>query len=228
MRRPSLHRIGTAASLLIGVLAAAAAVVVPAIYLYHVDDAILDRWARVGEAMSVIGVFFSAVAFLVIAGTLVIQQRELSHQREELQLVQDEQRRSSEVALRQLHMETVKLAISDPDLLPVWPGTSASARQQKRDHYCNLILNLQKIAYEAGTIELDELRGALRYLMRSPEMYSFWERTRAARLAVTQGDKDEDMFTAEVDQAFAATRPPEPEATRPPDARTGRWLRRRR
>ncbi|MDP9841696.1 hypothetical protein [Streptosporangium lutulentum] len=37
----------------------------------------------------------------------------------------------------------------------------------KKDHYCNLILNLQKIAYETGTIEPAELRGALGHLVES-------------------------------------------------------------
>jgi len=52
--------------------------------------------------------------------------------------------------------------------------------RQKKDHYCNLILNLQKVAYEAVTIELAELRNALRYLMTSHDMYLFWQKARSS------------------------------------------------
>ncbi len=82
--------------------------------------------------------------------------------------------------------------------------------ETKKDRYCNLILNLQKVAYEAHTVELAELRGALRYLMASRDMYRFWAKTRAARGAITSGDEAEDFFTVEVDMAFANATPPRP------------------
>lgn len=180
----------------------------PALYLLRVDAETLERWSQIGEAVSVVGVFFSGVAFLAIAGALLVQQRELGHQREELSLVQEQQRQSSEIALRQLHMDIIKMAIDDRDLLSVWPQPTRNPRQQKKDHYCNLVLNLQKVAYETGTIELDELRNALRHLMRSKDMYSFWQRSRATRAAITTGDQGEDFFTAEVDRAHEETGPP--------------------
>lgn len=194
--------------LVAGATTVAASIVVPAVYLWNADDETLDRWSRIGEALSVIGVFFSGIAFLAIAGTLLLQQRELANQREELTLVREEQQRNSEISLRQLHMDIAKMAINDRDLLSVWPQPTRSVRQRKKDHYCNLILNLQKVAYESGTIELNELRGALGHLMRSRDMYSFWQRARAARLAVTQGDHGEDFFTSEVDRAFGEAVPP--------------------
>jgi hypothetical protein len=64
------------------------------------------------------------------------------------------------------------------------PGIAGS----KKDQYCNLILNLQKVAYETHTVELPELRGALRFLMTSRDMYLFWKKVRASRVAVTGGD----------------------------------------
>lgn len=87
---------------------------------------------------------------------------------------------------------------------------SPGVAETKKDHYCNLILNLQKVAYETGTIELTELRGALQYLMASRDMYAFWEKARAARIVVTGGDEAEDFFTAEVDRALMGASPPAP------------------
>lgn len=186
----------------------AASVVVPAALLVHADDRTVDRWAQVGQALQPVGVLFSGVAFIGIAVTLFLQGRELQNQREELTIAREEQRRTSEIALRQLHTDLIKMAIDDRELREVWPPIAPGTTESRKDHYCNLILNLQKVAYEAGTIELAELRGALAYLMTSRDMYLFWRRARSARSTVTAGDEAEDFFTAEVDRAFAAAHPP--------------------
>jgi len=199
---------GIAGALVAGVGLVAATVAIPTLLLVRATEETLDRWAQVGQAVAVVGVFFSGVAFVGIAFALLMQQRELSNQKNELDILRDEQRRSSEVSLRQLHMDIIKMAINDRDLLSVWPATAPGATRRKKDQYCNLILNLQKVAYETGTIERDELRGALNFLMHSRDMYSFWRRARASRLAVTEGDPGEDSFTAEVDAAFHAADPP--------------------
>jgi hypothetical protein len=199
-----------AISLVAGTAFVAASLVVPIVFLLRVDEKTLNRWSEIGQALSPVGVFFSGVAFIGIAVTLFIQRRELQNQREELGMTVQEQARSSEVTLRQLHTDIIKMAIDDPDLLTVWPRITPGIADTKRDLYCNLILNLQKVAYEAGTIELTELRSALAYLMTSHDMYLFWQKGRAARLRVTAGDPAEDFFTSEVDQAFAGTKPPRP------------------
>ena len=72
-----------------------------------------------------------------------------------------------------MHTDLVKMAIEDPELLSVWPPVAPGAAETKKDHYCNLILDLQKVAYEAGAIELPELRGALQNLMTSPDVDVF-------------------------------------------------------
>jgi hypothetical protein len=118
--------------------------------------------------------------------------------------------RGSEVVLRQLHTDIIKMAIEDRELLGVWPDVLPGIAETKKDHYCNLVLNLQKVAYETRTIELPELRGALHYLMASSDVYSFWRKSRAARVDVTAGDTAEDFFTVEVDKAFEASVPPVP------------------
>lgn len=110
-RRP--YGLGIPIALAAGAATVAASVIAPAILLWYADDETLDRWSRIGEALSVVGVFFSGIAFLAIASTLLPQQRELANQREELTLVRQEQQRNSEISLRQLHMDIVKMAIND-------------------------------------------------------------------------------------------------------------------
>jgi uncharacterized protein DUF6082 len=199
-----------ATALAVGLALVTASVVAPILILLRLDDMTLNRWSQIGQALEPVGVFFSGVAFIGIALTLFLQTRDLQNQREELAITREEQQRNSEVALRQLHTDLIKMAISDRELREVWPPIAPGVAETKKDHYCNLILNLQKVAYEAHTIELAELRGALRHLMASRDMYAFWTKARAARGAVTGGDEAEDFFTAEVDTAFAEAGPPPP------------------
>lgn len=148
-----------------------------------------------------------------VAIALLIQQRELKNQHDEISIARDGQARASEVVMRQLHTDLIKMAIDDPELLGVWPDMAPGMAGSKKDQYCNLILNLQKVAYETHTIELAELRGALRFLMTSRDMYLFWKKVRAARVAVTGGDEGEDFFTSEVDRAFIASGMPRRKAS---------------
>ncbi len=210
MSRRWSRAVAVGGALAVGLSLVAAGVVVPIVLLLRVDDRTLSRWSQIGQALEPVGVFFSGVAFVGIAVTLFLQGRELQNQREELTITREEQQRSSEIALRQLHTDLIKMAITDPELREVWPPIAPGVAETKKDHYCNLILNLQKVAYEAHTIELAELRGALRNLMSSRDMYVFWRKARAARGAVTGGDEAEDFFTAEVDRAFTTAVPPGP------------------
>jgi len=209
-RSPWSRTAAIAVALGAGFALVTASVVVPAALLIRADDRTLSRWSQVGQALEPVGVFFSGVAFIGIALTLFLQGRQLQNQREELTITREEQQRSSEIALRQLHTDLIKMAISDRELRQVWPPIGPGIAETKKDHYCNLILNLQKVAYESHTIELSELRGALQYLMTSRDMHLFWKKARATRGDVTAGDQAEDFFTAEVDRAFNASATPRP------------------
>jgi hypothetical protein len=195
--------------LMAGIAATSASLVVPILLLLRLNDKQLSRWSAIGQALSPIGIFFSGVAFIGVAVALIIQQRELKNQHDEISIAREEQARASEVVIRQLHTDLIKMAIDDPELLAVWPDMAPGIAGSKKDQYCNLILNLQKVAYETHTVELAELRGALHFLMTSRDMYLFWRRARTARIAVTGGDEGEDFFTAEVDRAFSAASPPQ-------------------
>lgn len=197
-------------AIVLAALAITASVIVPLVVLAALDDETLERWSLIGQAISPVGLLYSGLALFAIVLTLVLQQRDLSHQRESLNVALDEQRRSSEIALRALHVDLIKMAIDDNELAEVWPPLAPGVPETRKDHYCNLILNLQKVAYEAKTIEEAELRGALAYLMRSNDMYDFWTKVRATRVEITEGDTGEDFFTALVDDAYTAARPPNP------------------
>ncbi|MGI5326682.1 DUF6082 family protein [Actinomadura nitritigenes] len=188
-----------------GLVLVLACVLVPLFLLLRLDHNELARWSDIGQALGPVAVFFSGVAFIGITAALLMQGRELRNQREELTIAREEQQRSSELAMRELHTDLIKMAIDDPELRSVWPAPAPGHETTRKDHYCNLILNLQKVAYETHTIDLPELRGALRFLMTSPDMRAFWSRTRSAHVTITESDGPEEVFTAEVDAAYAAT-----------------------
>lgn len=208
MSRPPRHVTTVAIAVVVGLILVVTLLAVPVALLAHLEDKDLDRWAQVGQAISPIGVFFSGIAFIGITAALLLQGRELSNQGEELSIALREQQLNSEIGLRQLHTDLIKMALDDDELLGVWPPLAPGVSETRKDHYCNLILNLQKVAFEAKTIELAELRGALRFLMASEDMQAFWAKARAARVSVTRGDEPEDYFTAEVDRAYIEAHTP--------------------
>ncbi|WP_433239316.1 DUF6082 family protein [Streptosporangium sp. CA-135522] len=139
-RRQWLRTFAVFSAPIIGIVLVTVGLAVPTVLLFRTDATTLDRWSKIGEALSPIGVFFSGVAFIGIALTLFLQGRELRNQREELTIAREEQQRSSEIALHELHTNLIRMAIDDPELRQVWPQISSGTRVTKKDHYCNLIL----------------------------------------------------------------------------------------
>ncbi|MEU9867383.1 DUF6082 family protein [Actinomadura sp. NPDC048021] len=113
-------------------------VLVPVLLLLRQDE--LAHWSDSGQAISPVAVFFSGAAFLGITAALLMEGRELRNQREELRIAHEEQARGSELALRELHSDLIKMAIEDSELAAPAPGEQTT----RKDHYCNLILNLRR------------------------------------------------------------------------------------
>lgn len=172
-----------------------ASIAVPILLLLGSSDKTQERWSNIGQAMGIVGTLYSGIAFLGVGITFFLQRRQLTHQKEQIKLALDEQRRSSEISLRQLHVDLIKMEIDDPELEEVWPPLVPGVAETRKDHYCNLILNLQKVAYDAGTIQEPELRGMAQYLMTSPDIYEFWTKARSTRVQITGGDTEEDFLT---------------------------------
>lgn len=77
------------ACLVIGIAAIVASLVVPVLLLLRLNDAQLDRWSEIGQALSPVGIFFSGTAFIGVAVALLIQQRELQNQHDEISIARD-------------------------------------------------------------------------------------------------------------------------------------------
>ncbi|MEU8800793.1 DUF6082 family protein [Spirillospora sp. NPDC048819] len=90
------------------------------------------RCSDVGQAVSPVAVFFSGAALLGIIAALMMQGRELRNQREELRIVQEEQLRNSELAMRELHTDLIKTAIEDSERLSVWSAPAPDEQTTRR------------------------------------------------------------------------------------------------
>ncbi|GAA4442369.1 DUF6082 family protein [Phytohabitans houttuyneae] len=160
-------------------------------------------WGSIGESFGVLNTIFSGFACAALVVTFWMQfhelkgQRvELASQRESLSLTQAELHRSTEANLRRLHVDLQKIALDDPDLAEVWPiyGTDAPLKRRRQYIYANLILQHIRLQWSISVYSDDEVRGALRYVFRSPLMRDFWKTTARARNSVLVPGGSEFMF----------------------------------
>ncbi|MDX2702112.1 DUF6082 family protein [Streptomyces sp. PA03-6a] len=152
---------------------------------------------------------FSGLALAAVLVTFGVQQRKARHQRRELSLQRRELSRthaqlyrSAEADLRTLHVELLKLAIDNPELMIVWAGfDEVSAEQGREMLYANLVFSHYFLAYRLGTFPLSEIRGQLRVLVQSRKFREYWAFT-AAHRAVLDPTGEERLFGAIIDGAI--------------------------
>ena len=178
-----------------------------------------DRMGTLGQIFESVNAAFSGLAFIALVITFRLQYDELRLQRAELrnqhQAMDKSQgalHLSAEADIRALHVELIKMSMDDEDLAAVWPQyqSPVSAVRSKQHKYANLIMQHQKMLYEAGIFDRDDLISMVRYLFASPLMRSFWEGRMVARRVLSAATSRESEFDELVDIAYRETQPPEP------------------
>jgi hypothetical protein len=144
--------------------------------------------ANVGEAFGVLNAIFSGLALVAVVVTFWMQFTELRSQRAELALQRDsliqtqaELHRSAEADLRHLHLDLVKMSISDPELAMVWPKVTSSPERHRQFQYANLILQHAWLQLKTTDYSEAELQSTLRYLFSSPILREYWITTKEFR-----------------------------------------------
>jgi hypothetical protein len=164
-------------------------------------------------------VFIALIALVALVVTFRLQYDELRLQRAELrnqhQAVDKSQKAlhcSAEADIRALHVQLIKMSMDDEDLADVWPQYQGpvSAVRSKQNKYANLILQHQKMLYELGIFDRDDLISMVRYLFASPLIRSFWEGKMVARRVLNATTSREAEFDEIVDIAYRETEPPDP------------------
>ncbi|MFD3454395.1 DUF6082 family protein [Streptomyces sp. NPDC058691] len=152
---------------------------------------------------------FSGLALAAVLVTFAVQQRkarhhrhELSMQRRELTRTHAQLYRSAEADVRAVHVELLKIAIENPELIAVWPGfESVPAERGKELLYANLVFAQHLLAFRLDNLRPSEMQGHLRVLVQSAKFRDYWAFTSPHR-AVLDPDGDEVQFGRLVDAAI--------------------------
>jgi hypothetical protein len=108
-------------------------------------------------------------------------------------------------------MRLIKMSMDDDELAPVWPqyqGHTSPVRG-KQDNYSNLIIQHQRMLYELGYFNRDDVLGVLRYLFTSALIRRFWEGQMLARQIIRLDARDAEFYEI-ADIAYRESSPPEP------------------
>jgi hypothetical protein len=129
----------------------------------------LEQTGLFGDSFGVINAFFTGGAFLLILWTIVIQQRELRLQQQEM---------SRMVAVQEiaLHRELLKYAMEDEALAKVWGSRTPIDHDTFRQVvYVNMILSQWGMMYEEELISKSELEFMLSMHMEDSLYFrKFW------------------------------------------------------
>ena len=172
------------------------------------------RMGELGQIFESVNAAFSGLAFVALVVTfrlqydeLRLQRAELENQHEAMDKSQSALRRSAEADIRALHMQLVKMSMDDEDLAAVWPQYMGpiSPVQSKQNKYANLIIQYQRIIYEQGLFDADDIKGVMRYLFTSPFIREYWRGHVAPRELMQIGKPAEVEFDQIVDSVYQET-----------------------
>lgn len=152
---------------------------------------------------------FSGLALAAVLVTFAVQQRKARHSRRELSLQRRELTRthaqlyrSAEADVRAVHVELLKIAIENPELIKVWPGFESVPVERGRELlYTNLVFAHHLLAFRLENLRPSEMRGHLRVLAQSAKFRDYWEFTHPQR-ALLDPESDEVQFGRLVDAAI--------------------------
>lgn len=121
-----------------------------------------NKLADVGDAFGGASAVLSALALSGVGASLLFQQRQIRQELADLD--------------RQQHMELLKLAIENPELIEVLDSHTASGEHARQDIYANLTMMYWLAIWQLGEIDDDELRAMASAMFRSAITRRWWSR----------------------------------------------------
>ncbi|KUL22325.1 DUF6082 family protein [Actinoplanes awajinensis] len=156
------------------------------------------KLADVGDAFGGASAVLSAVALSGVGASLLFQQRQIRQELADLD--------------RQQHMELLKLAIENPELIEVLDSDTAAGDHPRHEVYANLTLMYWLAIWQLGEIDDDELRRMSASMFRSPITRRWWTRVGGTwigtRLHPERG-RFLEIITLECQAAASTTGPPD-------------------
>ncbi|MEV6348898.1 DUF6082 family protein [Actinoplanes sp. NPDC051851] len=121
-----------------------------------------DRLADIGDAFGGASALLSALALSGVGASLLFQQRQIRQELADLD--------------RQQHLELLKLAIENPELIEVLDAETARGDHARQEIYANLTMMYWLAIWELGEIDDEELRGMAASMFRSGITRQWWAR----------------------------------------------------
>lgn len=133
------------------------------------------RLSEIGQTYGAVSVLLSAMTLGGIAVSLVLQSRSA--------------RLDLEQGPHVIHMDLLKMALEDPDLMACWGGVETDkARMPNRRQYLymNMIVSFWEMTLEVGNKREAQLKVAADGLFSGPLGRAFWQENRLVREADTK------------------------------------------
>jgi hypothetical protein len=121
-----------------------------------------DRLANIGDAYGGASALLSGLALCGVGASLIFQQRQV---RQELAGLD-----------RQQHMELLKLAIDNPELISVLDADAPHREDARAEIYANSTMMYWLAIWELGEIDEQELRGMASAMFGSELTRGWWQR----------------------------------------------------
>jgi hypothetical protein len=133
-----------------------------------------------------------------------MQRDELRLQREALVRSQQELKRSAEADLRALHLDLIRMAIENSDLVVAWPELDANLPPERAQQYlyANLILQHYRMQLIVGDRSLEQVRAYVRFSFQSPIVRAYWAASEQARRAVNPAGTSTSEFDQLCDEVY--------------------------
>ncbi len=138
---------------------------------WPIDELSISSAAIFGDSFGSINSIFGAATTLLIVWTIIIQQRELRLQQQEMSRMVSSQQ-------GQLHRDILQIAMDSNELAEVWGDEWSGEQEAFRQHtYANMILSWWEDGYAEEMLDEDVVEGLLEhYMQTSSPLRAFWEK----------------------------------------------------
>ncbi|MCM4084101.1 DUF6082 family protein [Paractinoplanes hotanensis] len=145
------------------------------------------RLADVGDTFGGVSALLSAVALCGIGASLIFQQRQVRQEFADID--------------RQQHIELLKLAIDNPELIEVLSPETAAGSHARHELYANLMMMYWLAIWELGEIDDEQLRAMTADMFRGEVARNWWRRV-GGKWISTRARAGRRRFVAIVNEEF--------------------------
>jgi hypothetical protein len=121
-----------------------------------------SRLANIGDAYGGVSAVLSGIALCGVGASLIFQQRQVQQELADID--------------RQQHLELLKLAIDNPELIQVLDADAPGRADARAEIYANLTMMYWLAIWELGEIDEQELRGMASAMFGGELTRAWWRR----------------------------------------------------